>query len=475
MLDRLTPRPEQEAAIQAILRDRSHICRAEVGAGKTLVGVEAALRSGAKVTLVVSPLNTLSGWRKTFERQSGGKVTVWPINSKKIGKLHFEHLADGIPGVYFIGWERFRMYSWMEMTPDFIILDELHRASNRKSSTYKSVESTRKSQYKLGLSATPAGNKIEGMWASINWLWWGDKEIAPAFWNWVSKYLRTERDQYVGKRIVGERNPGAVWASLPSKSYFPSPFQEQPIIHEIECELTPFQRKVYDRFEQEGVVWLENNPLIADLPTVQAMRLREICLAVPSIRTIMVKHKDPDTGEEWEEPFEQVYFEDDAQSSKADAVFEVLGDLYAEKPEPVMIFTHSRKFATMLTLRLQEKGYRARQFVGGMSPDEREWKKENFGKEFDIMVSTIPTVGEGTDGLQEVCHIEFWISLTDNRMLNTQAKGRCSRPGQKHTVQRYLFLAKDTVEQRQIGRLAADQEQLDASFNTAIEEKEVAA
>lgn len=466
-MERLTPRPDQEDAIQAVLRDKSHICRGEVGSGKTLVGVEASLRSKARFVLVIAPINTFAGWRKTFIRQSAGALTPLVIDSSKQGKLNFETLASRVPGVYLIGWERFRMYDWSNMPLDFVITDEVHRQQNRKAGTHASVMTTVKAKYKLALSATPWGNHIQGAWATVRWLWHRNDEVTgknDSFWNWATAYMHTELNKYAGKKVVGERQPGTVWASLPSKSYFPSPFREEPIIHEIECPMAPFQRKIYDRFEQEAIVWLGENPLVADLPAIMRLRLREIALAVPSIKEGWVRKQDPDTGE-WEKVWgEIVYFEEDAKSSKVDNIIEVLNDLYAEKPEPVLIFTHSRKFATMLTLRLQSKGFSARQFVGGMSKDERTWKLENFGKEFDIMVATIPTVSEGTDGLQLVCRIEFWISLDDNRLLNTQAKGRLSRPGQTKPVQRYLFLAPNTVETKQLGKLEADQAQLDSSF-----------
>ena len=70
MMERMTPRPEQEAAITAILRDKSHLCRAEGGAGKTLVGIEAFLRSRRNILFVIAPLNTFSSWKSTLERQA---------------------------------------------------------------------------------------------------------------------------------------------------------------------------------------------------------------------------------------------------------------------------------------------------------------------------------------------------------------------------------------------------------------------
>lgn len=463
----MLPREEQEAAIQMILQDHSHLCRGEVGSGKTLVGVEAALRAKSKFVLVIAPINTFSGWRKTFMRQSLGRVTPLVIDSTKQGKLNFETLVSRVPGVYLIGWERFRMFDWGRMPLDFVICDEVHRQQNRRAGTHAAVMTTVKADYKLALSATPWGNHIQGAWATVRWLWHRNDEVTgknDSFWNWTTAYMTTSLNKYSGKKVEAEREPGTVWETLPSKSYFPSPFQDEPIIHEIECEMSPFQRKIYSRFEEEALVWLGDRALIADLPPIMRLRLREIALAVPSIKEGWVRKQDKDTLL-WEKAWgEIVYFEDDAKSSKVDSIIEVLNDLYAEKPEPVLIFTHSRKFATMLTLRLQAKGFQARQFVGGMSKDEREWKLENFGKEFDIMVASIPTVSEGTDGLQLVCRIEFWVSLDDNRLLNTQAKGRLSRPGQAQPVQRYLFLAPNTVETKQLGKLEADQAQLDESF-----------
>ena len=267
MLPALTPRPEQEAAIVEVLESKRHLCRAATGAGKTLIGVEAVLRSKVKITLVIAPINTFAGWRKTFERQSKGKVSPLVIDGTKAGKAAFGRLAGREPGVYLLSWERFRMYDWSSMPLGFVIADEVHRACNRKAVTATAPWTTRHAAYALALSGTPWGNRIEGAWSTLKWLWWGDDEIVgrnQGFWNWVSRHLTTELDQYAGKKITGEREQGSVWASVPSRSYFPSPYQVEPVVHLIEVDLTAYQRKVYDRFEQEAIVWLEDNPLIAE-------------------------------------------------------------------------------------------------------------------------------------------------------------------------------------------------------------------
>lgn len=463
----MLPRPEQEEAIQAVLRDKAHICRGEVGAGKTLIGVEAVLRSGVKQALIVAPLNTFSSWKETFERQYFG-VTFKQITNTAAGKQTHADLMNGVPGIYFIGWAYFRRFPWAYSSIEFVIADECHRMQNRKSATALMADTTIKAEYKLSLSATPAGNRLEGLWQNFHWLW---PEETPAYWTWITKYFHSEMQEHNGKKtkaVLGERVPGTVWNTAKSKSYFPSPYQVKPTVHEVRVKMTAAQQKIYDRFEQEAVVWLEENPLIADLPAIQAMRLREITLAVPSIRYVERMVTDEETGIKELVEVEEVYYEDNAKSSKADAILEVLEDLSAGGPVPVLMLTHSRKFATLLTKRLQAKGYRARQFVGGMSAEERAWKKEAFGHEYEIMVATIGTVGEGTDGLQKVCNIEFWVSVDDNRVLNQQAAGRIPRPGQTKQVQRYYFRADASVETRQISRLATDEALLNESLQEAV-------
>jgi superfamily II DNA or RNA helicase len=468
------PYEDQRSAIDYILAERCVLLKAPTGAGKTLVGTQSALESGAKIILCIAPLNTISGWYRHVEAQYGeGVMPFRVINSKVKGKAAHADLLTGVPGFYIIGREYFKRFGWSKISGkcDFIIYDECHGATNRNSLMFKMLK-TAKAPYKLAMSATPAGNKVEGLWSLARWLY--PEKTERGFWNWITEFFHTEKNPYVeddpanGKfaspMITQERSPGAVWASLPGKYRMKSVYKADPAIHILEVELSREQRKHYKDLETTAITWLEEHPLAVDIPPVLNMRLRQICLAVPSIKQDWVRKQDKDTGD-WEKVWgDVVYFDDDAKSSKIDTFLELLSDLYVEKPFPILVFTDSRVFATMLAKRLQAKGYRARQFIGGMSAEERAWKLENFGKEFDIMVCTIPTVAEGTDGLQLVCHNEVWFNVSYNRLLNIQAQGRNSRTGQTKRVNRYLIQAKDTVEAKQHSKLKSDQDLMDASI-----------
>lgn len=471
------PYEDQRRAIDFILENKHVLLKAPTGAGKTLVGVQSALETGAEVILCIAPLNTESGWRSRAEGQYGeGVMPFHVINSKVGGKRAHGALLAGERGFYFIGREYFRRFGWSGLRGKcgFIIFDECHVATNRKSIMFKMLK-TAKAPYALAMSATPAGNKVEGLWALGRWLW--PEQVERGFWNWITEFFHTEKnyhakdERFAAPLITVERNPGAVWASLPAAFRMKSVYKADPAIHYIDVEITREQRRIYNDLEQDSITWLDAHPYAVDLPPVLNMRLRQICLAVPSIKQDWVRKQDKDTGD-WEKVWDDViYFEDDAKSSKADAILELLSDLHAEKPEPVVIYTDSRIFATLLTKRLQSKGYRARQFVGGMSAAERAWKKDNFGVEFDVIVATIPTVAEGLDGWQLVSNLEIWANVSYNPLLNTQAKGRLSRTGQTRTVNRYMIRAVNTVESKQHDRLKSSEDLMNAS----IEEQEESA
>lgn len=458
----LVPHDYQAEAIEVVLRDKQTLVKAGTGSGKTLVGVEAVLRSGAKVTAIIAPINTFTGWRKTFARQSEGAVEVRYVDTTKAGKQAHEDLAVGVPGVYFVGVERMRKQAWQGWEIDFVIWDEIHRGVNRKTATHK-MAMTMKPEYALGLSATPWGNKVEGAWAVGRWLWRAKEAVNHSYWKWCTEYLVEVKDPYTFKAYGGEKTPGRILKDWPSVVQMPNVYNEKPRVHDVEVTLNPTQAKHYREMEKAAITFLEDNPLVAELPSTRYIRLMEMTLATPSIKQDWVRRQNEDG--EWEKVWDDVvYFEDSAKSSKADAVLEILEDLHAERNEPVLIFTHSRKFCTFLAKRLQSKGYNARQFIGGMSKDEREWKITKFGREYDVLVAVVSTLAEGVDELKDTCANEIWCSVSDSKVINFQAAGRLSRQGQTRTVNRWVLRALDTIETKQSERLSYDQSLLDASY-----------
>lgn len=453
----LKPYAYQERDIQRIVANNgTGVVATQVGGGKTLIAIEVAKRIGTEVNLVIAPKGTHKrAWEKTIVRQIPD-AQVYYVNSTVDGKKAFSALYAGVPGWYLISPEFFRKFSWAGCKPDFAVFDEIHRASNRKSKTAVMLQSL-KAERRLGLSGTIAGNKIEGFWSVIRWIY---PEVAGrSFWAWVDKYCTTKFDPFAGKTVSGERNPGDIVGSMPCyirhlKREKCCDFHENGMDSELPkmqteertVELSAEQRRIYKKMEKDLVVWLEGNPMVAEVPIAARIRLRQITLGVPVV---------DDSG--------AVSFADDCKSSKLDEMFQIIDDL--PDGEPLLILTHSQKFAQVTVARLEKAGISSFEWSGRASQHQRDEALESFiaGKT-QAIVAVIAAIGEGTDGLQEVCSTVIWLSKDDNRLLNEQAAGRLDRQGQKRSVLSFDIIAEGTYDEGQLSKLVKDQLAMNASL-----------
>jgi superfamily II DNA or RNA helicase len=449
-LEPLKPYPYQELDIKKLIENNgTGIVATQVGGGKTLIAIEVAKRMKTTTNFVIAPKGTHKrAWEQTILRQIPN-ATVRYINSSKEGKRAFVDLEKGKAGWYIISPEFFRKFHWVGITPELAVFDEIHRASNRKSTTSKMLH-TLKAKKRIGMSGTIAGNKVEGFWSIIRWIY---PEVAGrSFWNWVDAYCETKMDHFAGKVVSGEAYPGAIVNTIPCyirhlKREQCCEFHPKGIDSELPAiqtevrtvELSPDQKRIYKKLEKDLFVWLGENPLAVQVPVATRIRLRQITLGVPIIN---------EDG--------MVDFAEDCKSSKLDELFSILGD--HPEGEQMLILTHSQKFATITTKRLKKAGHTAFEWSGTSSQSTRDKALEAFiAGDIQFIVAVISAIGEGTDGLQEAASIVVWLSKDDNRLLNEQASGRLDRRGQKKSVISYEIIAEETYDEGQLSRLITDQ------------------
>ena len=449
-LEPLSPYPYQELDIKKLIQNNgTGIVATQVGGGKTLIAIEVAKRMKTTTNFVIAPKGTHKrAWEQTILRQIPDARILY-INSTKDGKRAFVDLEKGKAGWYIISPEFFRKFHWVGITPELAIFDEIHRASNRKSTTSKMLH-TLKAKRRIGMSGTIAGNKVEGFWSIIRWIY---PEVAGrSFWNWVDAYCETKMDHFAGKVVSGEAYPGAIVNTIPCYirhlkrekccEFHPKGIDSElpPIQTEVRTvELSAEQKRIYKRLEQDLFVWLGDNPLVVEVPVATRIRLRQITLGVPVINEEGV-----------------VDFADDCKSSKLDELFSVIGD--HPEGEQMLILTHSQKFASITTKRLKKAGHTAFEWSGASPQTARDKALEAFIRgDIQFIVAVISAIGEGTDGLQEAASIVVWLSKDDNRLLNEQAAGRLDRRGQKKSVISYEIIAEDTYDEGQLSRLITEQ------------------
>lgn len=465
--DRLTPTPEQRAAIERIVSEptRAALIASDTGSGKTLMAVEIARDLGARTVLVIGPKKTAVQWQTRVVGQDI-ELPFYHINAESddADQLHVNFVA-GVPGVYFVGREFFylsatelkpktkkivaedgtattvttpgreKRWSWNRGRPDLVIVDESHAAQNRWGHLATTLK-TLKPNFKLMMSATPGRNYFKGLWAPCRWLWPdarnadGSLIVDNSQWRWAAQYATIIKDPYAGKKITDERVPGAFVACLPCYIRFEVP--KVPVeTRKVRIELSPRQREIYDTLVRDALVWLGEHPLVTDLPIVQKTRLRQIALGEPTIID----------GE--------VTFAPDCASAKADACQKII-DKY-HPADHIVFYTDSQRFAHVLAQRLPG----AVEYSGAVSHKDRAQAVEDFiAGRVKRLVAVIPAVAEGLDGLQEVCHVEVWLNRSFDGTLNTQAEGRTNRMGQRAPkIVRYELSAAGTDDDKDIERL----------------------
>ncbi len=392
--------------------------------------VQYILETGAEVVLLIVPLGTRIGWERHL-KMMGWEHPIHRIESKND---HFDLLADGKPGAYIVGREYFTLsgtsaknrevrYNWRKVADkiDVAVFDEVHQLQNRKSKAFEHIR-TFHPKMKIGLSGTPSGNKFQGFYGVTRWLW---PDVIPrSYWNWAGVWAKVVYDPFTYQRVEEERDPGAFVKSLPGYGRLEANLETELHENKLIVELSPKQRKLYDQMERSAVAWLEENPLVAELPITKRIRLRQITLGVPTIATDDV-----------------VDFSDNCASSKLDALREFIKD---NPDEPMLILLDSAKFAQVTAKRL---GKDARAWTGSSTHLEREEMLKTFGHEFKYLVATIPAIAEGVDGLQHVCNHVVWLSRSENSILNEQASGRLHRTGQTKPVHSIDIIAEGTYDE----------------------------
>lgn len=446
----LVPYPYQQSDIDFLVENNgTGVIATQVGGGKTLVAIEVARRLGTGSNLVIAPKGTHKrAWEKTIMRQIPSAEVKY-VNSTKKGLDYFSQLENNVAGWYLVSPEFFRSLHWAGIEPDLAIFDEIHRASNRKSKTAKMLH-TLKAKRRLGMSGTIAGNRVEGFWAVLRWVY---PELAGrSFWAWADKYCNIKLDYWAGKVIDGERVAGQIVSDIPC--YIRHLKREQccafhqegmdadlPNMVSLErsVQLGAEQKRIYKKMEKDLFVFLDENPLVAEVPVAARIRLRQITLGTPSIS---------DDGE--------VYFADDCKSTKIDELFSIISD--HPEGEAMLILTHSQRFARVVANRLNAAKLPAFEWSGVAPQKQRDQALEDFiaGK-IQFIVAVISAIGEGTDGLQERASVVVWLSKDDNRLLNEQAAGRLDRRGQKRAVISYEIIAEDTYDEGQLSKLITDQ------------------
>jgi superfamily II DNA or RNA helicase len=469
--------------------------------GKTVMTVELILRMGFKRCLILGVRETADQWSERMDAQSDGTMQIRQLNSTKAGKAEWDKMASGADGIWFAGAEWITAQDWeprqemdtnghklwkedeegkrilrngepvpvtkqhhrnifkrvgFQVHPfDLIAFDEVQKVSNRKSVGRKSLV-TIPAVNKLALSGTPVGNKFSNSWSITRWLW--PEHIDASFQRWSDEWCESKPVLLKSGKVLedargnpvrtlgNEREEGEFVKTLPGYLRMESE-REVPEPEIVEVDLSPAQRADYDDLLRDMMLYLESPEgqrvtLVADIPIVLRTHLRSATLAVMSM------HEE-----------EGIFYADDAISSKLHALRGIV-DREDWRGRPVVIYTHSRRFARIIALRMNAAGYGTAEWSGKSTRAARKTIKADFmAGRLQYIVATIQALGTGLDGFQTKCNRVVWLSETEDFSANLQASRRVFRSGNDAMLddfQAVKVIARDTYDSGILSRNVAN-------------------
>ena len=259
-----------------------------------------------------------------------------------------------------------------------VIIDEAHKLKNSSTAAFKLVDSLQK-KFCLMLTATPVQNDLKELYNLISLLKPGQLGSYRSFRSKFVKDKRTPKNPEELRKLLSQvlirnkRGAGTVQFT-------------KRIVHPVVVKLSPPEQELYDGIsafvKDVGRSASSLSSVILPLITLQ----REVCSSFFAAGVTIQKMLERNMAQP--SPALLALLEKAAyirQNSKCDVLEQLLPSLQGEK---VIIFTEYRATQDYIRYRLERAGYTTVGFDGRLSRGKKEWIKQQFFRDAQIMVST---------------------------------------------------------------------------------------
>ena len=314
-----------------------------------------------------------------------------------------------------------------------VVLDEAQNIKNQNTLNARSVKQLNRDAARLVVTGTPIENSVSDLWSIMDFLMPGYLGPYETFRRSYVEPLQTEDPKSeiyleLSHRLREKVAPfmlrrlkTLVARDLPPK-----------IVRTSWCELSPEQRRVYNRILDEsrqqvtGSVHSIGFEKSRMLILTALLRLRQVCCHLSLV--------DEAAGKQAEEP-----------SAKLEHLFEILEEATSQNHR-VLVFS---QFVKMLNILREEFTRRKIPFcyIDGATRDRAEQVKLfNSDPSIPVFLISIKAGGTGLNltGADEVVHFDPWW----NPAVEEQATDRAHRIGQQNTVYSLRLITSGTIEER---------------------------
>ena len=442
--------PYQKEGVRFAVKAGKAIIADEMGLGKTLQAIASAeiyRREGmAESVLVVCPTSLKYQWKKEIEKFTGGDmVESVEMNGAPEAKVL---VIEGNPGKrhhLYKAKAPYKIVSYHTMcndvrelgnlTADVLIMDEIQRLKNWDTLISKAARKL-DSRYAVLLSGTPMENKLEELYANMEFV---DQFCLGPFYKFRDKHILLDPDKgsivgYQNLNAIGEQIKGTlirrtkkgVRLQLPKRS-------DQYIL----IPMTGAQADYHAEFKWEVSKILMKYKKFHYMSEQDRKRLM---LLLGQMRMVS----------------DSTFILEQNLKTRADLkiaeVMNLLDNVFANGDEKVVIFSEWERMTRLVAMELEKRGIRYEYLNGSIPAKQRGQLVEYFTTlpESRVFIST----DAGSTGLNlQVASTLINLDLPWNPAVLEQRIARIYRLGQEKPVQILNLVSKDSIEEGMIAKL----------------------
>lgn len=412
--------------------------------------------------LIVVPLSTIANWEAESAKWLPDMNTVVYIGDSKSRELIREHefwyRSNGklmtkfntlITSYEIILKDKQHLGSikW-----NFLAVDEAHRLKNADSALHEVLNDFTTSS-RLLITGTPLQNSLKELWALLNFL---EPRYFPSLEQFERDYSKLEGEGQLAalhqrlKPHVLRRFKSQVEKSLPAKNE-----------RILRVGMAPIQRKYYRWIINRNFAELNRGLRGQEMRTLSniVVELKKVCNhpflfpnAEEQARTMAIEHAVASTttenNSEAQRLINEAMLDTLIRSSGKLMLLDRLLLRLKETGHRVLIFSQMVRMLDLLSEYLRLRAFQFQRLDGSMSRSARQMAMESFNAEGSKDFCFILSTRAGGLGINLATADTVIIFDSDwNPQNDLQAQSRAHRIGQKHVVNIYRLMVKNTVEE----------------------------
>ncbi len=407
----------------------------DMGLGKTIQGIGVAellaREANIKRVLIVCPASVKSQWRSEMQRFSQrdyqlvlGKASerAEQYNNECFFTIcNYEQVLRDIMSIEQVKW-------------DLIILDEGQRIKNWEAKTTRVIKGLR-SPYALVLSGTPLENRLDDLFSVAEFI--DDQRLGPAFRFFNRHRVVDENGKVLGYKNLTElrerlqpillrRTRAAVMQDLPPRTteiMRIAPTEEQVDLHKANLRI---------------VSSIVRKPYINEMDLLRLRKALLMC-RMSADSTFLVDKQTP------------------GYSSKLAALDDLLGSLLAEEDRKIILFSEWTTMLGLIEPLIEKRGADYVRLDGSVPQKQRLQLVQTFQKNPDCRLFIATNAGATGLNLQ-AANTVINVDLPWNPAVLEQRVARAHRMGQKRSVQVFVLVTENTIEENLLATLSAKHE-----------------